>query len=80
MGCYSDIVNITSKQIRRKGQANIQKALFNKLFSRYSFKFNGDDEESEYLMKRVKHNALRMMTKALNTWWNMANSMKGEDF
>ena len=31
-------------------------------------------------MKRVKHNALRMMTKALNKWRNMANSKKGEDF
>jgi len=31
-------------------------------------------------MKRVKHNALRMMTKELNTWWNMANSKRGEGF
>ena len=32
------------------------------------------------MKKRVKHNALRMMTKALNTWRNMANSKRHEDF
>jgi beta-lactamase class D len=32
------------------------------------------------MKKMVKHNALKMMTKALNTWRNMVNSKKNENY
>jgi hypothetical protein len=42
--------------------------IFNKLFNRYSFNFDGDDEQSTHIKKTVKHNALKMMTKSLSMW------------
>ena len=75
-----ETVNITCLNLRAKEQGSIREALFNKLFNRYCFNFHGVDDQSVQRKKRVKHNALRMMAKALNTWQNMANSKRHEDF
>ena len=75
-----ETVNITCLNLRAKEQGSIREALFNKLFNLYRFNFDAVDEQSVQMKKGVKHNALRMMTKALNTWRNMANSKRHEDF
>jgi hypothetical protein len=74
-----ETVNITCRNLRAKQQVDIQEVLFNKLFNRYSFNFDGDDEQSMHIKKIVKNNALKMMTKALSTWRTMANSKKDEN-
>ena len=63
-----ETINITCLNLRAKEQGSIREALFNKLFNRYCFNIDVVNELSVQMKKRVKHNALRMMTKALNTW------------
>jgi hypothetical protein len=75
-----EIVNIMCTSLRVEEQANIREELFNKLFNRYFFNLDGDNNQSIHMKKMVKHNALKMMTKALNIWQNMANSNKNENY
>jgi hypothetical protein len=75
-----ETVNITCGNLRAKEQVNIQEVLFNKLFNRYSFNFDGDDKQSMHINKTVKHNALKMMKKTFSMWRTMANSKKDENF
>jgi hypothetical protein len=75
-----ETVNIMCMSLRVEEQANIREELFNKLVNRYSFNLDGDNDQSIHMKKMVKHNALKMMTKALNTWQNMANSKKNENY
>jgi hypothetical protein len=75
-----ETVNITCGNLRAKEQVNIQEVLFKKLFNIYSFNFDGDDDKSMHIKKTVKHNALKIMTKALSMWQTMPNSKKGENF
>jgi hypothetical protein len=69
-------INITCTSLRVEEQVNIREELFNKLFNRYSFNLDDDNDQSVHMKKMVKHDALKMMTKALKTWRNMANSKK----
>jgi hypothetical protein len=64
-----ETINITCTSLRVEEQANICEELFNKLFTRYSFNLDGDNDQSIHIKKMVEHNALKMMNKALNTWW-----------
>ena len=74
-------VSITCMDLRGKDQAGTRDNLLVKLFSKYSFNIYGDDESMNHeAERRVRHKALSMMSKALNTWRNTANSKKGEDF
>jgi hypothetical protein len=45
-------------------QANIREELFNKLFNRYSFNLDGDNDQGIHMKKR---------------WRNMENSKKNEN-
>jgi hypothetical protein len=75
-----ETVNIMCTSLRVEEQANIREELFNKLFNQYSFNLDGDNDQIIHMKKMVKHNALKIMTKALNTWRNMANSKKNENY
>jgi hypothetical protein len=75
-----ETINITCTGLRVEEQANIQEELFNKLFNQYSFNLDGDNDQSIHIKKMVKHNALKMMTNALNIWRNMENSKKHENY
>jgi hypothetical protein len=75
-----ETINITCTSLRVEEQANIREELFNKLFNRYSFNLDGDNDRSIHMKKMVKYNALKMMTKSLNTWRNMENSKKNENY
>ena len=76
-----DNMSITCMDLRGKDQAGTRDNLLVKLFRKYSFNIYGDDEALNHeAERRVRHKALSMMSKALNTWRNMANLKKGEDF
>jgi hypothetical protein len=74
-------VHITCNDLQTKDEADIRKALLEKLLKRYCFKIYAEDEtmDSE-VMKRITQKALSMMSKALNTWRHMENLKKDEDF
>ena len=57
-------MDINSRDLRATWQKNTREALLGQLFDRYRF----DIEGGEDAMKIVKHKALCIMSKALNTW------------
>jgi hypothetical protein len=74
IGCIvRETVKITCTDIRGKDKENLREMLLNRLFNRYIF-------ENAEMQTKVRHKALGTKTKALNTWKNMANKMKGKDF
>ena len=74
VGCIvRETVKITCMDIRGKDKENLREMLFNRLFNRYTF-------ENDEMQRQVRHRALGMMTKALNTWRNTVNKMKDQDF
>jgi hypothetical protein len=75
-----ETLNIICGNLRAKEEVNIQEVFFNKFFNRHSFNFDGADKKSMLIKKTVKHNALKMMTKALSTWQTMENLKKDEKF
>jgi predicted flavoprotein YhiN len=75
-----ETVHITCNDLWAKDEADIRKALLEKLLKRYCFKIFVEDETvDDEVMKKITQKALSMMSKALNTWRHTANLKKDED-